>query len=238
MAQSTVIIALASSTTLVAVVISGNELGGVIVVTEIVGGILQIKTFDLGVAPIATIEVLDSEEVLVTLHALSSEGHIDLEALMKPILSERRIVSSGATTVHSQVINDTVRKTLKSSLNSIRHSQRIGGIKHDRPGSESLVQLRLKSQGESSTIEASVGGIQMGCRARESELLSLVQSVTSEVVTVIHHIRAIWAHALGAINIAILRIADTTTGLSGVPSVDRKILETLGELTMSPIRFN
>jgi hypothetical protein len=72
----------------------------------------------------------------------------------------------------------------------------------------------------------------------EADSLSLESGISGEVIASIHHVIAVRAHALRAVNIGVLGITNATTGLVLVPAVVGEALGLLEELFVAVVELN
>jgi hypothetical protein len=207
-AQTSSIVTLAAATTLVAVVVREAHLGDI--GRRSIEASLHIEAIQLRCATSTTFIVLHSKKVLRALYVVSSEGYVEHHLIAM-------IVSGGS---HTHTVNDTVRKLEKSQLYIMNKIIEVGVIEDNGVGGESLVQPGLEGQRE---------GLRAQCfnlvDSLDTNLLNLIFEVLKQVIPNIQDIIAIWAHALGAIHIAIGCITYTATNFASIPST---IIEGLG----------
>jgi len=128
--------------------------------------------------------------------------------------------ASSGRAVDFNSVNNAVRETHKSLLHIQNHIVNTDTCiwEYNGDGGEGLVQLALESQSESLSVKTG----QHASIFSERNLLHLVFLGSNHIVTLVHDISGIWAHSLGAINIAVLRIANAASGSGLVPGVVRE----------------
>jgi hypothetical protein len=119
-------------------------------------------------------------------------------------------------------VNHSIRKIEKGRLDMRRHSSRAVSVDLNGDGGEGLIQSRLESQGECLSSLSGSGS--------KSNSLSLVLNIIVLVQATIHHVISMRAHALGAVNIAILGVANAASDLTVVKAIVSESLLKLVEL--------
>lgn len=220
--QTSGVVALASSSALVAVEVGvgvGSDVGAgrqfVDRWHDIDGNTKLRDTSDLGCATVSALADGHFQEVLWALDSITSEEHLDRDQLW--------IGGGVEINRYSAVVNDFVWQTTKSKLDF--PSQGFLGVVQmvdwwvhqvDWIGGEGFVQLGGEGNGE--RLATVVGIVQCAINI-EHNLLDVDILVEGEGVADSQHISAVWAHALRAVNVAVLRIADASSGLLGVPAM-------------------
>jgi len=214
------VVTLATAAALVAVVLSsdggidrGNKVGAI-------GSGLNRDTSQLRGAAIVAFVVVNNQQVLWALDVVTGEGYSHLKLEGSSVLRIRhRARSKGAGLGgHSHTINHLVGKHHKGKLNVVGKFSMIKVIRvthHKWDSSEGLVKLGL--EGHSKGLAVDIGSLHSG----EVELEELDVLVQDQVLvdTSVQNIVTIGAHSLGAINIAVQGIADTSALLMSVPTV-------------------
>jgi hypothetical protein len=113
-------------------------------------------------------------------------------------------------------------------ISSTTSTSRANSIEDNRTSCEGLVELTLEGKGKGTGVGL-VSPVDTMV-VLEEKVLGVVSWLVSDILAVIHDIIAIRTHALGAINISPLGIADATTGLLFVPVVVVKLVSLLNEV--------
>jgi hypothetical protein len=207
--HSRLVVALSTSSALETVVVGED------VLSDVTCGMKKINSIQKRSAPSCASVVFHDKKVLLSLVAVSSEGNVDANHIVGKV----KVI-----TVHMDTVNNTIGEVEQGRLNVRRHSRRGGSVDLDGDGGESLVKARFEGEGKSSL------GKSTGTVSGESDSLSLILSIIQLVQTTVHHVIPMGTHALGTVNISVLRIADTATDLVVVKSVVCEGLLRLGEL--------
>mmetsp|Transcript_19579 Transcript_19579/g.32952 ORF Transcript_19579/g.32952 Transcript_19579/m.32952 type:complete len:377 (-) Transcript_19579:22-1152(-) len=208
LAHTGVVVALSASSALKAVVVSK------LVLRDVTSGVTEVDTVQHGGAAASTGVVLHNKEVLLALVAVTSEGNVDVDLVISGIIKE--------ITVHVDAIDDSIGEVQKSRLDVGRHRGGGGSVDLDRDGGVGLIEARLEGQSKGS---AGLGGL-----SSEGDSLGLVLQLIQLVEAAVHHVITMRAHALGAVHIAVLGVADTAADLSVVEAVVSERLLQLSEL--------
>merc|ERR1719183_1321853 len=119
-------------------------------------------------------------------------------------------------------IDHSIRQVQKGRLDMRRHRGRVKSVDLNGDGGVGLVKARLEGQSKGSASLRGLGG--------ERDSLCLVLKLIQLVQTAVHHVVTMRAHALGAVNISVLGVADTAADLSMVKAVEGERLSELVEL--------
>mmetsp|Transcript_8047 Transcript_8047/g.15772 ORF Transcript_8047/g.15772 Transcript_8047/m.15772 type:complete len:268 (-) Transcript_8047:323-1126(-) len=165
---------------------------------------LKSQAIDLRCAAVATLIVFHLDQVLLTLNGISSESDLDIHR-----------VATNSLTSNGQGIDNSVRQIQQSEVNIVCEIGDIRVIKHDRNSCEGLVKSRGKCKCEGARVEIVITEV----TGLEVEPLHLVFLSNRQGVTDIKDVVSMRTHSLGAINIAICSITNTTAGLASIPSV-------------------
>jgi hypothetical protein len=184
----------------------------------------HIDTLQVRSASICASVVLNNQKVLLSLVAVSSEGNID----RNNIIGTDKVLK--VITVNMNTINDTIREVEKSRLDMRRHGSGAGCGYFNRNSGEGFVQARLEGKGKSSTSLSSTG--------LESDSLGLVLDIIKLVQAAVHHVVTMWAHALRAVEVTVLRITDAAADLVLVESTVSERLAVLGKLKVLVREFS
>jgi hypothetical protein len=193
---------------------------------------LQVKTSKLRGAAIIAAVGADGQQILGALNVLAREGDIETDGRGDGVTSSNEILHEESSS-NLNVIDDAVGETLEGLLNIKYEITEIIGrgetLDDDGASGEGLVQLRLKGEGKSLSIKRSKGSTVGGATSGlEEDRLDLMLALLVHVVALIHDVSAVGAHALGAIIVTILRVADATASLVAIPA---KVVEGVGILT-------
>ena len=157
--------------------------------------------------------------MLSSLHIFAGKSDVDLNEIISSIIVNLR--------VHVNIINDLVWQTKQGTANGSGHTQRIVRIDHNWSSGEGLIELGFESQSKGLVIQVSnIGSVDL-----EHDGLNVIFSRSGQVVAFIHNIIAIWAHALGAIDISPFWITHTAACFLIVPTIvsegGRELIELL-----------
>lgn len=177
---------------------------------------LQGQAGELGSAAIAADEVLDGEQVLRTLHVVTNEGNVDDDI----------IADESVRAVDLDLVNDAVGQ-LHEGLLDVDHKVMEGcTVVDDWSCGKGLVKSTLEGNAKGITIQGKIIGDKI---RSEMKLLHLIFGGGILVISNVHDVSSIWAHTLGAINVTIFSIANTSACLGHVPIVVSKCLHVLSE---------
>jgi len=203
LAKTSLIVALSTTTALVAVVVRLTNLGHVLFTNS------KIETINLGCATITALVILNNKKILFALDIISNEGNINVELV-------------GSWTVFGMDLNSinySVRQLQKGILNLLNKVCRVSGgrLECNRSSSKGFIKLGLEGKGKRFSIQ--LGKIIFVSKA---DVLNLVLQNLVQVVSLIHQIITPRAQTLRAINVTILGVADASTGLLVVPLTERE----------------
>lgn len=217
------VVAATTATTLVRVEVRGSLLGRV---RAVGGDSLDVKSSDLGGAASGALVGLSPKEVLGTLDRVTREGNSKLNTVVDTV------VGSDNFSGNTDTGDDLVGEGKKSKLDIVSKVGELSSssVHSNGDGGEGLVQLGAERKSESLTIELSseITAVLGVILSDELKSLDLVLVSIKEHLTLVEDISGIGAHALGAISISPLRIAEAATGLSLIPTV---VVEGVGRVS-------
>lgn len=252
LAEASIVVALSATTTLVGVEVRGLSFLGTRRLTTTrrevsaiednirhVDGGDDVKTRDLGHAAVSTLVILNPQKMLVTLNGVACEG--DVETSESFVSSSATVTRLSLGSLHISVGHDAarhvvdhlVRQHAEGKADIVTHISTIDSsqiIKDDRDGGERLIQLRAEGNSERLTGDRLQIEVRRVAAANdfftgdELDALRLVFVRVHKVVASVKDIGAVWAHALGTVNIGVLRIAHAATYLMLVPATVRETL--------------
>jgi len=173
--------------------------------SDISSAVEEVKTLESGGAAVRTCEILDSEEVLLSLVAVSSESHVDGDDVVTAHDVE--------VAVHVHSVDHAVRKIEEGRFNLLRHSNWNSRIEFNGNCCEGFVQPGLVSESKSSSALCTRSG------GLDRDSLGLVLEGSKLVEAAVHHVIAVRTQALGAVDISILRITNAPTNFFVVKAI-------------------
>jgi hypothetical protein len=182
------------------------------VLCDITSGVKHVNSFQSRGASSCTCIILNNQEVLLTLVAVTSESNIDRDNIIGQIKE---------VAVNMDTIDNAIRKIKKGRGDVRRHSCGASSVNLNGDSGKGLIEARLESEGKCSASLVGSSG--------KSNSLGLVLNVISFVEATVHHVVSMWAQALRAVHITVLRVADTATDLVLVKSIVSERLLELGE---------
>jgi hypothetical protein len=207
LAHAGVVVTLASSAALETVVVGED------VLSDVSSGVQHVHSLQQRGAASSASVVLHHQKVLLSLVAVSSEGHVHGDNVVGEV---------EPLAVHMDAIDDSIGEVQEGRLDVGGHGGGAGGVNLNRDGGEGLVEARLEGQGEGSASLRSLSG--------EGDSLGLVLGIVQLVLATVHHVVTVRAHALGAVHITELRVAHAAAHLGVVEALVGEGLLELGEL--------